>query len=225
MPTIILSGRQYRYILTRKPILSLRLRLTSAGSFSVSAPLLMPQIFITRFLSDHSSWIIKNSSRIAPAKSLPSTLVILEIDYQLIFNKTSRDSVVVFDEDRKIFVNSHLLTNSHLKKLLDKKLRVLAAKLIKLHLTKYDFKYSRVSIRNQSSRFGSCSGSNNLSFNWQIILFPLPIFQHILLHELTHTIVKNHSPKFWNLLAVSDPDWRSHRFWLKKEGHKLMIFS
>jgi predicted metal-dependent hydrolase len=222
MPIIILSGTRFNYTLIHKPILSLRLRLKSAGSFTVSAPYLMPQILIDKFISDHSNWILKN---IKTVPKLPSLLNILDTKYDLVFSKTSHDSVVIFEDEQKIFVNSHLLTQSHLKKLLDKKLRPIATKLINLHLTKYDFKFRHVSVRNQSSRFGSCSHANNLSFNWQIILFPLPIFQHILLHELCHTVVKNHSVKFWNLLAQYDPNYRSHRRWLKSESHKIMIFS
>jgi predicted metal-dependent hydrolase len=53
----------------------------------------------------------------------------------------------------------------------------------------------------------------------------LPVFQHILLHELIHTVVKNHSVKFWNLLAQYDPNYRVHRRWLKSEAGKAMIFS
>lgn len=224
MPTIILSGRKFNYTLTRKPILSLRLYLVSAKSFAVSAPILMPQIFINRFINDHTDWIIKNALK-KITKKLSNRLIILDAPYNLIITNTSSDSVVVFENEHKIYINSHLQTKSHLKKLLDKKLRVLALKLIKFHLSKYDFKYSRVTVRNQSSRFGSCSSTNNLNFNWQIILFPIPIFQHILLHELAHTVVKNHSIKFWNLLASYDPDYRSHRRWLKQEASKVMIFS
>jgi predicted metal-dependent hydrolase len=106
--------------------------------------------------------------------------------------------------------------------LIDSKLRTHALKLINTHLSsfknQYGFSYRNVSVRNQSSRFGSCSHVNNLNFNWQIIFFPLAQFQHILLHELTHTIVKDHSSRFWSQLAVYDPMWRSHRQWLKKEG-------
>lgn len=222
MPTIEISGRKFSYTLQRKAILSLRLRLNSAGSFAVSAPYLMPQIFIDKFITDHSGWIIKN---IRSPKTIPASLNIIDLNYQLIITKAAHDSVVIFEDDQKIYLNSRLLTTPHLKKLLDIKLRTLAAKLIKLHLTKYNFKYARVSIRNQSSRFGSCSGTNNLNFNWQIILFPLPVFQHILLHELCHTVVKNHSVKFWNLLSQYDPNYRAHRRWLKQEAHKVMIFS
>jgi len=222
MPTIFLSGRKFTYQINRKAITSLRLKLNSPHTFSVSAPYLIPQIFINKFISDHSGWIIKH---LPSVKKIPSHLAILDIKYNLIISKSIHDSVVVFEDEQKIYINSHLQTESHIKKLLDKKLRVLALKIIKTNLAKYDFKYSRVSVRNQSSRFGSCSGSNNLNFNWQIILFPLPIFQHILLHELCHTIVKNHSVKFWNLLAQSDPDWRPHRLWLKKEANKEMVFS
>ncbi|MCX6726548.1 MAG: SprT family zinc-dependent metalloprotease [Candidatus Shapirobacteria bacterium] len=222
MPTIEISGRQFNYTLQRKSILSLRLRLNSTGSFAVSAPHLIPQIFIDKFISEHAGWIIKNIK--TPSK-FPSFLNILDKKYDLIISKTAHDSVVVFDDEQKIYINSHLQTSPHIKKLLDKKLRILAAKLIKFHLSKYDFKYSHISVRNQSSRFGSCSHSNNLNFNWQIILFPLSIFQHILLHELCHTVVKNHSVKFWNLLATYDPNYRAHRRWLKSKAPKVMIFS
>ena len=222
MPTVLISGRKFSYNITRKGIGSLRLKLNSSRSFSVSAPYLMPQFIINQFISDHHDWILKN---LPTPKKLLTSLNILDINYQLIISKTSHDSVVVFEDEHKIYINTHIQTETHIKKLLDKKLRVFAIKLIKLHVSKYDFKYSKVSVRNQSSRFGSCSSWNNLSFNWQIVLFPLPIFQHILLHELAHTVVKNHSVKFWTLLAQYDSDWRSHRRWLKSEANKIMIFS
>jgi predicted metal-dependent hydrolase len=222
MPTLLISGRKFSYKVTRKGISSLRLKLNSATTFSVSAPFLMPQFLIEKFINDHQDWILKN---IPAPKPIKNTLSILDDKFLLITNKTAHDSVVVYESEKKIYLNTRLQTENHIKKLLDKKLRVIALKLIKQHLNNYDFDYSRVSVRNQSSRFGSCSSSNNLSFNWQIILFPLPIFQHILLHELAHTVVKNHSVKFWNLLSQYDHNYRTHRRWLKTEANKFMIFS
>jgi hypothetical protein len=106
-------------------------------------------------------------------------------------------------------------------------MRPTAQKLIKQEVARlshlHSFKVSRISIKNQKSRFGSCSSQGNLNFNWQIILFPPQIFTHIILHELTHLSIKNHSSKFWNQLALYDPNWRSHRLWLKKEGTQHFI--
>lgn len=233
MDQILLSGKKFSYTLVRKPIRSLRLRLKTSRSFIVSVPRLTPQFVVNHFIKDHELWIIKNSSKLKthPKSNLTNLtkLTILNEDYQLIINSTSRDSVVVIPEKFQIFVNTSRPTNAHFKLLLDRKLRPLALKLINHHLRllseQYGFKYHRVSIRNQSSRFGSCASNGNLNFNWQIILFPLSVFQHILLHELTHLAIKNHSSKFWNQLAVYDSDWKSHRLWLKKEASKLMIFS
>jgi len=225
MPQIVIGHRSFHYSLTRKSIRSLRLRLVSADSFSVSAPILTPQFVVNHFIREHSNWILKHSSRLSSPAALPSELNILDNHYQLIISQSSRDSVVVFEDEQKIYVNSHLLTNLHLKKLLDQKLRVLALKLIKSQLSKYHFTYSRVTVRSQSSRFGSCSSTGNLSFNWQIILFPFRVFNHILLHELTHLAIKDHSLKFWRQLAIYDPHCGAHRLWLKKESSKFMIFS
>jgi predicted metal-dependent hydrolase len=106
-------------------------------------------------------------------------------------------------------------------------MRNIALKLIKENTKrladKFNLKYKSVSVKNQSSRFGSCSHSGSLNFNWQIILFPVPIFEHIILHELTHLIVKNHSKMFWELLGSYDKNWRENNQWLKKEGTKKFI--
>jgi hypothetical protein len=106
-------------------------------------------------------------------------------------------------------------------------MRPTAQKLIKQEVSRlsdlYSFKVGKISIKNQKSRFGSCSSAGNLNFNWQIILFPSSIFTHIILHELTHLDIKNHSSKFWKQLAIYDPNWRTHRLWLKKEGTKRFI--
>ena len=65
---------------------------------------------------------------------------------------------------------------------------------------KYGFIYKQVSIRNQKSRWGSCSINNNISLNIQLMGLPHKLIDYVLLHELVHTLVKNHSVLFWNTL-------------------------
>tara|TARA_R110001583_G_scaffold43208_2_gene137451 strand:+ start:8567 stop:9286 length:720 start_codon:yes stop_codon:yes gene_type:complete len=62
------------------------------------------------------------------------------------------------------------------------------------------FKYNKVTIRNASTRWGSCSGENNISLNLHLMRLPEHLIDMVLLHELCHTIEKNHSKSFWNLL-------------------------
>ena len=226
MAQILLHGQKFSYTVNRKFIRSLNLRLKSSTSFVINCPHLTPDFIITKFIQDHSVWITKNASRfISPTPiSALKTLSILDKPYEIIVRKTTRDSVVIFKDEQKIYANC----TGQIKKLLDQKLRPFSLSLINQELQnladRYGFHYRHVSVRNTTSRFGSCSHVGNLNFNWQIILFPFPIFQHILLHELTHLKIKNHSAKFWHQLSLYDPDYLYHRHWLKKEANRFLIF-
>lgn len=230
MATIFLEGKKYSYSIIKKPILSLRLRLKSSSSFIVSCPRLIPEFVVNRFIKKNQLWIIRHSSKISSPKLLKKLkkLVILDEDYQLVFIPTQRDSVIVYPHDKKIYANISKDTNKHIKVVLEKKLRPLALNLIKQELTslssKYNFSFNNITVRNQTSRFGSCSSRGNLNFNWQIVFFPLDKFRHILLHELNHLKIKNHSRAFWDQLTIYDPNCKTNNLWLKKEGTKYFLF-
>ena len=78
------------------------------------------------------------------------------------------------------------------RKMLIEKLEELASK--------YGFSYNRVSIRNQRTRWGSCSAKNNISLNIKLARIPADLMDYVLLHELVHTRVKNHGKAFWKAL-------------------------
>ena len=78
------------------------------------------------------------------------------------------------------------------------------AELAQLH----NFQYNRVSIRNQQTRWGSCSSKDNISLNMKLLHLPEELIDYILLHELVHTRVKNHSKDFWNELETIVPNAR-----------------
>ncbi len=65
---------------------------------------------------------------------------------------------------------------------------------------KFGFKYEKVSVRNAKTRWGSCSGKNNISLNIHLMRLPEYLSDYVILHELCHTIEKNHGKKFWTLL-------------------------
>jgi predicted metal-dependent hydrolase len=87
----------------------------------------------------------------------------------------------------------------------------------------YSFAYGRVAIKEQKSRWGSCSRKGNLNFNWRLLLAPLPVLDYVVTHELCHLRELNHSPRFWALVARGCPDYATHRRWLRDHGRGLQF--
>lgn len=82
----------------------------------------------------------------------------------------------------------------------------------------YCFKFNKINIRNQKTRWGSCSKKGNLNFNYKIALLPPRLADYIIVHELCHLGEFNHSYKFWNLVAKTMPDYLERRGELRRVG-------
>lgn len=80
----------------------------------------------------------------------------------------------------------------------------------------YNFTYHKVSIRNQSSRWGSCSAEGNLNFSYRLLFLPDSLVDYIVVHELCHLKYRNHQARFWNLVSQTIPDHKKRRARLKK---------
>jgi predicted metal-dependent hydrolase len=83
---------------------------------------------------------------------------------------------------------------------------------------------ARVQIRDQRSRWGSCSTRGTLSFNWRLVLAPFDVLDYVVVHELCHLREPNHSSRFWKLVEQRRPDWRAQRDWLHEHGPELLAF-
>lgn len=82
--------------------------------------------------------------------------------------------------------------------------------------------YGRITIRNQKSRWGSCSAKGNLNFNCLLVKVPEDVRDYVIVHELCHRMEMNHSKKFWKLVENVLPDYRERRKWLKEKGNVLI---
>lgn len=87
----------------------------------------------------------------------------------------------------------------------------------------YQFHYNRVTLRNQKTRWGSCSGKKNLNFNWKLIMAPIEIIDYVVVHEMCHLKQMNHSKKFWELVAERMPRYKILRKWLRENSFLLKI--
>lgn len=126
--------------------------------------------------------------------------------------RTSYEKALEFVHSKSDWVNKHLsrmekvekkiplakVEKAHARKILIPRLKYLAEK--------HGFEYNRVALRNQKTRWGSCSSTNNINLNINLAALPQDLMDYVILHELTHTKVKNHSKDFWNHLGKHIPN-------------------
>lgn len=82
--------------------------------------------------------------------------------------------------------------------------------------------YGRVTIRNQKTRWGSCSSKGNLNFNCLLMLTPREVQDYVIVYELSHRKEMNHSPKFWEVVEEVLPDYKKRRKWLRENGSVII---
>ena len=84
--------------------------------------------------------------------------------------------------------------------------------------------YRRIRIGGQRTLWGSCSPGGTLSFNWRLVLAPAEVLDYVVVHELCHLRVPNHSRRFWELVEWRRPHWHEQRDWLREHGPELLAF-
>ena len=81
----------------------------------------------------------------------------------------------------------------------------------------------RVRVLDLKYRWGSCTSDGNMNFHWKTILTPMPIVDYVVVHELVHLKEKNHTPKFWEMVAAVLPDYEKRKEWLRVNGNCLEV--
>jgi predicted metal-dependent hydrolase len=87
-----------------------------------------------------------------------------------------------------------------------------------------DLKPGRITIRDQKTRWGSCSTSGTLSFNWRLLVGPGHAMRYVVIHELVHIRHHNHSRSFWNALTEALPEWKRSADWLRANERLLTAY-
>jgi predicted metal-dependent hydrolase len=199
------------------------------GSLTVRAPLRLAEAHIHAFVESHADWISKNRARLlsalpaSPKKYLEGdTFLYLGTAFPLAIVPPQRPALVF---DGAIF----RLSKSALPKAEEAFIRWYKQQAIALFgervfffVGRNGFHHEKIRISSARTRWGSCSSRNTLSFTYRLLKAPLEVVDYVVLHELVHTQIKNHSKAFWKRLGELMPDYKRHQAWLKKNGKFLM---
>ena len=191
---ITLRGIQVSYTLKRSARRSLSFAI-SAGELTVSAPYAMPVSEIEGFLFSKQNWILQKLQE-------------------------SRDTAEKLRKKEEANPLSDLQ-----KERLEARYREAAREVIEKRVATFHQltggEYTGISIRSQKTRWGSCSATGTLSFNWRLILAPPIILDYVVVHELCHLHHMDHSPAFWADVERVMPDYQIRRKWLKAHSAEL----
>ncbi len=126
------------------------------------------------------------------------------------------------EKQRTEFGEEPPITAEEIRQLMDQALQEIPPR-VEYYAGLMGLQYGRITIRNQVSRWGSCSEKGNLNFNCLLMLCPADVRDYVIVHELCHLREMNHSPRFWAEVEAVVPDYRLRRRWLRKYGSKLII--
>jgi predicted metal-dependent hydrolase len=190
---------------------------------------------LPEYLDLNSNWILRNLDRFYHEMPTPtqlsaaSTGTISYLGKSLkVTQKTKiRGPTAVRLDDNESTVRVMLAKGKLAMSELLRWLKEQAMQLIKSKTEQYSkmmgLIYNKVTIRDQKSRWGSCSYRKNLNFNWRLIMAPEPVLDYVVIHELCHLKVMAHSRSFWSLVSKYCPHWREYRTWL--DDHCLQLNS
>jgi predicted metal-dependent hydrolase len=178
------------------------------------------------FAQKHGGWIAARLGRLPEATPFaPGMIVPLRgVPHRIVHRRGARGTVwtEMCDGDRLLCVAGEA---PHLDRRISDFLKREAKRDLETASRRYADKIGvrikRVSVRDQSSRWGSCSTNGALSFSWRLIFAPSFVLDYLAAHEVCHLVEMNHAPRFWRLVERLYPDWQRAKAWLDAHGTQL----
>ena len=212
----------------------LRFQISASNGFVVIVPRRYRIDDLPSLLQKKQTWILKNIARYdtvsipfdSDTLSIGDSIPYLGQQYEVCLN-SNHSSTCSVSLENNVFLIEGICDNGTAAVVLKQWLNGQAHTYIKQRASELapglGVKYNRIFIRNQRTRWGSCSGLGNISLNWKLIMFPPHIIDYVVIHELAHLVVMGHGKSFWDVVAAHCPDWRSCRQWIREHEGYLSI--
>ncbi|MGL4670247.1 MAG: M48 family metallopeptidase [Methanobacteriaceae archaeon] len=222
------------YTITRSKRRTISLRINDDASLEVKAPLKLSEKEIASFVESKENWIKKHIGRVTRNHNLKNNFTLNFNDTVTIIGKNTKiipisgkraKYQINNSSDKNYFLIPEILDSEEIRQTVIK----LAKKIAKFYITERVLFFKEiigvaprsVRINSAKTRWGSCSGKNNLNFTWKLIMATEDVIDYVVIHELSHIKQKNHSPKFWDIVEKTIPEYKERQNNLKKLGETL----
>lgn len=211
-------------LMPRRDAKRLTLRLDAKdGQAKLTVPPRYRETQVRRFLEQHADWIIQQQAKRRPPIVVENGAVLPFAGRDISLRLTGMPPRTVQLGGHEIIIGGP--TDMALERLLkylktEAKKRLLEA--VNHYAEKLGKSPSRVTVRDTSSRWGSCSSRGAISLSWRLILAPDEVLHYVAAHEVAHLAEMNHGPNFWRKVDHLYPDWGQARGWLKRHGRDLL---
>jgi len=230
MPIVRIADRNINYSISYKKRKTIQLKIIALDRIAIAAPSKTTQYEIEQTLHLKAKWITKHMLRYQELARNPlnnslehgSQLLLMGVPHELIFEHAANNAPSIQLEPKVIRLRLINYEEALIRSLLKTWYKEQASRLLS-HLTaewsqKLGVKPKRIFIKDQKTRWGSCSSLSNINYNWRIIMAPAEVINYLIVHELCHLKVPNHSSDFWQMVGMYIPNFKACRNWLKING-------
>ncbi len=200
------------------------------GRLIVRAPLRAREETINTFIQRKEKWILKKQEQVQSyyPPFVPKEYVngegfwYLGGIYKLQLVDTSRPSLYLNGSFRLARAAVHKAP-LEFERWYRKQAQKVIAERVKWYAEKHGYSFKQIKITSARTRWGSCSERGTLSFSWRLVMAPVSVIDYVVVHELVHLNMKNHSKEYWSRVKLIMPDYQNKIDWLEKNGHLLRL--
>lgn len=215
---------ELKYNLLRRDVKHVRLRVSEDGTVNIYVPKSFSDEDINLLIEKKTRWIISKQKFFEQKKTIllnRNEILLFGNRYAYYYSTRYENKVMINHESKTIQAKRDLLDIQ----VQEKWLRIFAKQYITERIEQLSesliIPYNKLYIRGQKKKWGNCSKEKNISINWRIIKAPYFVIDYIIIHELCHTIIMNHTGKFKTLLRSHCANCDQAQNWLDKYGNSL----